>query len=192
MIEDERDESKWHYCIRQHFPAIVSAGHEALGAVGSLALIRAPKARRIALTDVFSEALVRYIPGAYEVPSGGGDFWVVIPELAIVRVKSADTALRVRNLRTRRHALFLENGELPGIPATIPRIELCYVMNRAGDDIVRLSLTQRNEDGILVLLDLPWGDVKGSGTVALELELPKTIIRPKRSDRADREGTNDS
>lgn len=44
----------------------------------------------------------------------------------------------------------------------------------------RLCLTERNTEGVVASLDLPCETVESqTGIVALELELPKTRVKPK-------------
>lgn len=192
-MEPTQVEEPWFSSMKSMFSLIEDAGLSALTTVSNAGIIRSTKLRTAWLTDEFTRQLTSRIPESFEIPSGGGDLWVVVDGLCVLRVKSASRTLAIRNISTDRYRAFLENANLPGIPAALARLELCYVLDPSGVDFVRLALTQRDGDGIQAHYDLPWRGSPARGTEALNLELdtPKPKVTPKKTRRR-REGTSDT
>lgn len=192
-MENSSLDEPWYFSLKPMFSLIEDAGLTALTTVSNAGIIRSAKLRTAWLTDEFTRQLTSRIPESFEIPSGGGDMWVVIDGLCVLRVKSASWSLAIRNISTERYRAFLENASLPGIPASLARLELCYVLDAKGEDFRRLALTQRDGDGIQSHYDLPWRGSKASGTEALKFDLgtPKPIVTPKKTRRR-RDGTSDS
>jgi hypothetical protein len=179
-----------------HIPLL----HDAMRAVETrlqTESVRTPALEKAVATEHLTTELAARLPGAEQVQGRGGRLAILTPDWYL-RVKATNEAYCSRNYPTASYRRFLENEELPGIPASLPRLDIGYWFDPGTRQFTALHLVRMIAPGTIgFLMHLPMTTATkttASATVqVLELEIADAVVQPTEAEvarRARRERAN--
>ncbi len=104
--------------------------------------------------------------------------YLLVPDVAILRVKALDPRGRPKNYRTRTAVSYHEGRLLPDLPL-VCRLDLSYRLDTITMSLVSLSLIEWRDGCVIAEYVFPWAGASARSLEALELELPESDISAK-------------